>query len=155
MREILATSLLEALGVNTSKTFSLIETGEALERGDAPCPARSAVLVRLSHSHIRIGSFHPFLALDEPGHIRTFMDHTIRLHMPAAWRAEAPDRAVAVLEAVCRRVARTGAQWTAVGFVHGVLSTDTINVTGESFAYGPWRFASVNDPAFTAVYVDT
>jgi uncharacterized protein YdiU (UPF0061 family) len=155
VREILATSLLEALGVNTSKTFSLIETGEALERGDEPSPTRSAVLVRLSHSHIRIGSFQRFLALDEPDNILALMDHTIRLHMPEVSRAEAPDRAVAFLEAVCRRVARTGAQWMAAGFVHGVLNTDNINVTGESFDYGPWRFAPVNDPAFTAAYFDT
>ncbi|GJD31066.1 Protein adenylyltransferase SelO [Methylobacterium adhaesivum] len=155
VREILATAQLEALGVNTSKTFSLIETGEALERGDEPSPTRSAVLVRLSHSHIRIGSFQRFLALDEPDNIHALMDHTIRLHMPEAWRAETPDRAVAFLEDVCRRVARTGAQWMAAGFVHGVLNTDNINVTGESFDYGPWRFAPVNDPAFTAAYFDT
>ena len=57
VREILATEMLEALGVNTSKTFSIIETGEQLIRGDEPSPTRSAVMVRLSHSHIRIGSF--------------------------------------------------------------------------------------------------
>ena len=57
VREILATEMLEALGVETSKTFSVIETGEALMRGDEPSPTRSAVLVRLSHSHIRIGAF--------------------------------------------------------------------------------------------------
>ena len=57
MREVLATEMLEALGVETSKTFSLIETGEALERSDEPSPTRSAVLVRLSHGHIRIGTF--------------------------------------------------------------------------------------------------
>ena len=57
VREVLATEMLEALGVETSKTFSLIETGEALERNDEPSPTRSAVLVRLQHSHIRIGTF--------------------------------------------------------------------------------------------------
>src|SRR3546814_953742 len=57
VREILAPEMLEALGVNTSKTFSLIETGEELARGDEPSPTRSSVLVRLSHSHIRIGTF--------------------------------------------------------------------------------------------------
>lgn len=57
VREILATEMLEALGVNTSKTFSIIETGEALERNDEPSPTRGAAMVRLSHSHIRIGSF--------------------------------------------------------------------------------------------------
>ena len=57
VREVLATEMLEALGVNTSKSFALFETGEALERGDEPSPTRSAVLTRLSHGHIRIGTF--------------------------------------------------------------------------------------------------
>ncbi|NEU12807.1 YdiU family protein [Methylobacterium sp. BTF04] len=154
VREVLATAMLEALGVYTSKTFSLIETGEALERGDEPSPTRSAVLVRLSHSHLRIGSFQRFLALDEPDNILRLMDHTIRTHMPDLWRDDVPARATAFMEEVCRRVARTGAQWMAAGFVHGVLNTDNINVTGESFDYGPWRFVPVNDPAFTAAYFD-
>ncbi|HSG33767.1 MAG TPA: protein adenylyltransferase SelO family protein, partial [Sphingomonadaceae bacterium] len=66
VREILATEMLEALGVYTSKTFSVIETGEELHRGDEPSPTRSAVLVRLSHSHIRIGTFQRLLALERP-----------------------------------------------------------------------------------------
>ena len=154
MREILATSMLEALGVNTSKSFSLIETGEDLERGDEPSPARSSVLVRLSHSHIRIGSFQRLLALDEPHNIQKLLDYTVGTYLPDAWREETGPRAVAFLEEVCRRVARTGAQWMAAGFVHGVLNTDNINVTGESFDYGPWRFAPASDPSFTAAYFD-
>jgi uncharacterized protein YdiU (UPF0061 family) len=74
--------------------------------------------------------------------------------MPDAWREDEAARASAFLEEVCRRVARMGAQWMAAGFVHGVLNTDNINVTGESFDYGPWRFLPVYDPAFTAAYFD-
>src|SRR5687768_7188484 len=70
VREILATEMLEALGVDTSKTFSLIETGEELVRGDEPSPTRSSVLVRLSHSHIRIGSFQRLLFLDQHDNIK-------------------------------------------------------------------------------------
>ncbi|MCJ2129833.1 protein adenylyltransferase SelO [Methylobacterium sp. E-045] len=154
MREILATAMLEALGVDTSKSFSLIETGEDLERGDEPSPTRSSVLVRLSHSHIRIGSFQRLLALDEPHNIEKLLDHAVRTYLPEAWREETAPRAVAFLEQVCRRVARTGAQWMAAGFVHGVLNTDNINITGESFDYGPWRFAPTSDPGFTAAYFD-
>lgn len=155
VREVLATTMLGALGVNTSKSFSLIETGEALERGDEPSPTRSAVLVRLNHSHIRIGSFQRFLALDQPDNILRLLDHTIRAYMPELWHDDVPTRAAGFLGGVCERVARTGAQWMAAGFVHGVLNTDNINVTGESFDYGPWRFAPVNDPTFTAAYFDT
>src|SRR5215210_8982582 len=133
VREVLATEMLEALGVETSKSFSLIETGERLTRYDEPSPTRSSVLVRLSHSHIRIGSFQRFLYLDEPHNIRRLLDHTIQTYMPAVWRDGEPARAVAFLEEVCRRVARMGAQWMTAGFVHDVLNTDNINVTGESF----------------------
>jgi serine/tyrosine/threonine adenylyltransferase len=154
MREVLATEMLEALGVNTSKTFSLIETGERLARNDEPSPTRSSVLVRLSHSHVRIGTFQRFLYLDEPDNTLRLLDYTIRTYMPEVWRDDTPVRAVAFLEEVCRRVARMGAQWMIAGFVHGVLNTDNINVTGESFDYGPWRFLPALDPAFTAAYFD-
>ncbi len=154
VREILATEMLEALGVDTSKTFSLIETGEELTRGDEPSPTRSSVLVRLSHSHIRIGSFQRLRALGETDNVRRLLDHTVRTYMPEIWRDEPNERAIAFLEEVCRRVARTGANWLVAGFVHGVLNSDNINVTGESFDYGPWRFLPANDPAFTAAYFD-
>src|SRR5690606_21813450 len=106
VREVLATSMLEALGVNTSKSLSLIETGEELHRGDEPSPTRSSVLVRLSHSHIRIGSFQRLRALEARDDIETLLDHTIHHYMPAFWQEDLADRAVAFLEEVCIRVAR-------------------------------------------------
>src|SRR3954452_11530050 len=115
VREALATEMLEALGVETSKTFSLIETGERLMRHHEPSPTRSSVLVRLSHSHVRIGSFQRFLYLDEPQNIRKLLDHTIQTYMPEVWRDEEAIRAVVFLEEVCRRVARLGAQWMTAG----------------------------------------
>ena len=154
VREVLATSMLEALGVDTSKTFSLIETGEALERGDEPSPTRSSVMVRLSHSHIRIGSFQRQAFHRSTENIVKLLDYTIKTYMPEVWRDDVSARAVAFLEEVCRRVARVGAQWMAAGFVHGVLNTDNINITGESFDYGPWRFLPVLEPGFTAAYFD-
>ena len=155
VREVLATEMLEALGVETSKSFSLIETGEKLVRGDEPSPTRSAVLVRLSHSHIRIGSFQRLAFLEERDNILRLLDHVIRHYMPELWREEPADRAVAFLSEVSRRVARVGAQGMLAGFVHGVLNTDNINVTGESFDYGPWRFLPTLDPGFTAAYFDS
>ena len=155
VREVLATSMLEALGVETSKSFSLIETGEALDRGDEPSPTRSAVLVRLSHSHIRIGSFQRLAYHQDTDNIRRLLDYTIRTYMPELWREAEGDRALAFMEAVCGNVARVGAQWMLAGFVHGVLNTDNINVTGESFDYGPWRFLPTYQSDFTAAYFDT
>ncbi|MBM3562817.1 MAG: YdiU family protein [Alphaproteobacteria bacterium] len=154
VREILATEMLEALGVDTSKTFSLIETGEALMRGDEPSPTRSSVLVRLSHSHIRIGTFQRLAFHDDTAATDRLVDHVCRHYFPAIADLPAPERALAFLEEVVGRVARLGAGYMASGFVHGVLNSDNINVTGESFDYGPWRFAPVYDPSFTAAYFD-
>ena len=156
VREILATEMLEALGVNTSKTFSVIETGEALQRHDEPSPTRSAVLVRLSHGHIRIGSFQRLRYLDDGEGIEMLMRHTARHHFADVLDADAPvnDLAPAFLREVAHRIAETAGAWMAAGFVHGVLNTDNFNVTGESFDYGPWRFLPAFDPGFTAAYFD-
>jgi serine/tyrosine/threonine adenylyltransferase len=154
MREILATEMLEALGVDTSKTFSLIETGEALTRGDEPSPTRSSVLVRLSHSHIRIGTFQRLAFFEDKAAIERLLDYTLRHYYPQLLDQPQEHRALAFLETVIARVARLGARYMTAGFVHGVLNSDNINVTGESFDYGPWRFAPTYDPNFTAAYFD-
>jgi uncharacterized protein YdiU (UPF0061 family) len=152
MREVLATAMLEALGVPTSRSFSLIETGEALERNDEPSPTRGAVLTRLSHSHIRFGTFQRLAALEQPDLIRTLISHVIAVYQP--WVAEAEIPAVCLLQSVVQLSARLTARWMAAGFVHGVLNTDNMNINGESFDYGPYRFLPRNDPNFVAAYFD-
>ena len=153
VREVLATAMLEALGVPTSRSFSLIETGEALMRGDEPSPTRSSVLVRLSHSHVRFGSFQRHAFHDSAERIGALTDHVIGAYYPEL--AGANDRAAALLGAVVDRSARLVSRWMAAGFVHGVLNTDNMNITGESFDYGPYRFLPNNDPTFTAAYFDS
>lgn len=152
MREILAASMLEALGVPTSRAFSLVETGEALTRGDEPSPTRSAVLTRLSHSHIRFGTFQRQAYFDRSDLIGVLVDHVVETYYPHL--ADAPDRPAAMLEATIAASAKLLARWMAAGFVHGVLNTDNMVVTGESFDYGPWRFLPRNDPNFVAAYFD-
>lgn len=152
VREVLATEMLEALGVYTSKSFSLVETGEQLYRQDEPSPARSSVLTRLSHSHIRIGTFQRLAYIEDTQSLGHLLDYCVANYYPEL--ADAADKPAAFLEAVVANVARLGAQWTAAGFVHGVLNTDNINITGESFDYGPWRFLPQYDPGFTAAYFD-
>jgi uncharacterized protein YdiU (UPF0061 family) len=152
VREVLATAMLEALGAPTSRSFSLIETGEALERGDEPSPTRSSVLVRLSWGHIRFGSFQRHAFFEKPERIGALIDHVIDAYYPQLAGANA--RPAALLEAVVGRAARLCARWMAAGFVHGVLNTDNMNMTGESFDYGPYRFLPHNDPNFTAAYFD-
>ncbi len=152
VREVLATAMLEALGVPTSRSFSLIETGEDLQRSDEPSPTRGAVLTRLSHSHIRFGTFQRHAALDRADLVGVLVDHVVEIYYPDL--ATAPDRAAALLTAVVERAARLTARWMAAGFVHGVLNTDNMNITGESFDYGPYRFLPKNDPNFVAAYFD-
>jgi uncharacterized protein YdiU (UPF0061 family) len=157
VREILATEMLEALGVNTSKTFSVIETGEQLWRGDEPSPTRSAVLVRLSHGHIRIGSFQRLSACEEHEHLAALVDYSLETYPGAQPPEDAPGRdepAVVLLHQVVERLARLSASYMAAGFVHGVLNSDNMNISGESFDYGPWRWLPQWDPAFTAAYFD-
>ena len=155
VREVLATAMLEALGVPTSRSFALYETGEALERGDEPSPTRSAVLTRLSWSHVRFGSFQRHAYHERPDLLAALIDHAVETyHPPLASIEGAAARAPALLEAVAAATARMVATWMAAGFVHGVMNTDNMNVTGESFDYGPWRFLPHADPAFTAAYFD-
>jgi serine/tyrosine/threonine adenylyltransferase len=151
VREILATEMLEALGVNTSKTFSVIETGEKLIRGDEPSPTRSAVLVRLSHGHIRIGSFQRLATLNDDSNLKHLVSYAL-----ATYYDETPgdDAAVRLLTLVAAATAKLAASYMVAGFVHGVLNSDNINISGESFDYGPWRFTPTFDPNFTAAYFD-
>lgn len=148
VREVLATELLEALGVHTSKSLSLVETGESLVRGDEPSPTRSSVLVRLSHGHVRVGTFQRLAALGDAAGMRALVGYACSELLGVA---EDPD---ALLDAAVRRTADTAAAWMVAGFVHGVLNTDNLNITGESFDYGPWRFLVAFDPEFTAAYFD-
>ena len=151
VREVLATEMLEALGVDTSRSFSLIETGEALHRGDEPSPTRSAVLVRLSHGHIRIGSFQRLATLQDDAGLETLTCYTLS----ELYGEEPGDTPVLQLYAhVVARTAKLAASYMGASFVHGVLNSDNINVTGESFDYGPWRWTPKWDPNFTAAYFD-
>lgn len=151
LREILATEMLEALGVATSRTFSVIETGEALHRGDEPSPTRSAVLVRMNHGHIRIGSFQRLATLGQTDALRRLLTYSLKHYFDEDGGDDAPER---LLRHVVAGTAAMAASFMAAGFVHGVLNSDNINITGESFDYGPWRFTPHFDPRFTAAYFD-
>ncbi len=151
VREILATEMLAALGLDTSRTLSVIETGEHLDRSDEPSPTRGAVLVRLNHSHVRYGSFQRQAWLQGAPALARLVDYAL-LHFAA--EASGVNPAAALLDHVTGTAATLAGQLMAAGFVHGVLNTDNINITGECFDYGPWRFAPAWDPDFTAAYFD-
>ena len=150
VREVLATETLEALGVDTSKTFALFETGEELVRGDEPSPTRSSVLTRLGHGHIRIGTFQRLAYFKQPENIAKLTGYCLE-HL---YGEAADGGAHRLFELVADRTATLAASYMAAGFVHGVLNSDNIAITGESFDYGPWRFTPVWDESFTAAYFD-
>jgi len=153
VREVLATEMLEALGVNTSKSFALFETGEELWRGDEPSPTRSSVLTRLSHGHIRIGTFQRFAFFEDVDAIAKLTRYCLEylLDEPIGDDGE---NALRLFDRVCSATATLAASYVTAGFVHGVLNSDNINITGESFDYGPWRFVPEWDEGFTAAYFD-
>lgn len=151
VREVLATEMLEALGVETSRSFSLVETGEQLDRGDEPSPTRSAVLVRLSHGHIRIGTFQRLAYHQDADAMARLVAYVLANYFGEEAGGDGPVR---LLDHVVKGTARLAASYMAAGFVHGVLNSDNINVTAESFDYGPWRWAPTWQPDFTAAYFD-
>ncbi|AGY56656.1 protein adenylyltransferase SelO [Gloeobacter kilaueensis] len=152
VREVLAAEALQALGVRTSRTLSLIETGERLWRGDEPSPTRSSVMVRLSRSHIRFGTFERLHYLGRKDLIRQLLDHVIACYYRPL--VDEADRDALFYEQLVERVAELAAQWMAAGFTHAVLNTDNMSITGESFDYGPYAFIDLYDPDFTAAYFD-
>jgi len=154
VREILAAEMLEALGVNTSKSFALFETGEDLERGDEPSPTRSSVLTRLSHGHVRIGTFQRLAFFSDVENIRKLVHYCLENLYSDTPATDDAENALRLFDLVSGATAKLAASYMAAGFVHGVLNSDNINVTGESFDYGPWRFTPAWEPEFTAAYFD-
>ena len=154
VREVLATEMLEALGVNTSKSFALFETGEQLERGDEPSPTRSSVLTRLSHGHIRIGTFQRLAFFGDVENINKLVRYCLDNLYDEQPSDDDAANALRLFDLASSATAILAASYMAAGFVHGVLNSDNISITGESFDYGPWRFTPDWDPEFTAAYFD-
>ncbi|TNE65490.1 MAG: YdiU family protein [Alphaproteobacteria bacterium] len=154
VREIMASEMLEALGTYTSRTFSIIETHESLTRHDEPSPTRSAVMTRLTHGHIRIGTFQRHAYFSDTERLAALIDYCLTRYYGITPKGTVADRALELLGLVSARVATQAADLMAAGFVHGVLNTDNINITGEIFDFGPWRFLPNMELGFTAAYFD-
>ncbi|HBH90845.1 protein adenylyltransferase SelO family protein [Ponticaulis sp.] len=154
VREVLATEMLEASHVPTSKTLSLIETGEELYRNDEPSPARSSVLVRVQKTHVRFGIFQRLAFYKDAANMETLLDYCRTHFFAEIDPAPAAELAPLLLTEITKRTANMVASWMAAGFVHGVMNTDNMVVTGETFDFGPYRFMPVSDPKFTAAYFD-
>ncbi|AKJ27879.1 protein adenylyltransferase SelO [Caldimonas brevitalea] len=141
LREVLIGEAMHALGIPTTRALAVAATGETVER-ELPLPG--AVLTRVAASHLRVGTFEFFAARDDLERLRQLADYTIARHDPDL--VGTPDRYVALLRRVAERQAALVAQWMNIGFIHGVMNTDNMTISGETIDYGPCAFIEAYDP---------
>ena len=141
LREYLVSEAMHALGIPTTRSLAVVTTGEPVYREEV---LPGAILTRVAASHIRVGTFQYAAALEDPTALKTLADYTITRHY--AQLAEADNPYLALLDAVADRQAALVAQWMHVGFIHGVMNTDNMAISGETIDYGPCAFMDTYDP---------
>ncbi len=141
LREVLIGEALHALGIPSTRALAVAATGERVIR-EQMLPG--AVLTRVAASHLRVGTFQYFAARREPERVRQLADYAIARHDPSL--RDAPERYLAFFAAVARRQAALLAQWMNVGFIHGVMNTDNMTISGESIDFGPCAFMEAYHP---------
>jgi uncharacterized protein YdiU (UPF0061 family) len=149
LREYIVSEAMHALGIPSTRSLAVVATGRAVQR-ETLLPG--AVLARVASSHLRVGSFQYARATDDLDLLRRLADHAISRHYPAA--AHAPNRYLALFESVVAAQASLVARWMLVGFVHGVMNTDNMTISGETIDYGPCAFLDVFDPATVFSSID-
>ncbi len=149
LREYLISEAMHGLGIPTTRSLAVTATGDPVFREET---LRGAILTRVAASHIRVGTFEYFAALGDSESLRVLADYTLRRHFPDSFGAENP--ALALLENVMERQASLIAQWMRVGFVHGVMNTDNMALSGETIDYGPCAFIDAYDPAAVFSSID-
>jgi len=149
LREYVVSEAMHALGIPTSRALAVVATGEAVLR-ETPLPG--AVLARVAASHLRVGTFEYAARRGGPVLVRRLADHAIRRHHPDAAQAEQP--VLALLESVVEAQAALIARWMLVGFVHGVMNTDNMAISGETIDLGPCAFLDAFDPATVFSSID-
>ena len=151
LREYLLGEAMHALGIPTTRALAAVVTGEPVFREQGALPG--AVLTRVAASHIRVGTFQFFAARGDQAKVRRLADYVIERHYP-----ELKDNAnpyLGLLERVCDRQAALIASWMHVGFIHGVMNTDNMAISGETIDYGPCAFMDHYDPATVFSSIDT
>jgi uncharacterized protein YdiU (UPF0061 family) len=141
LREYIVSEAMHALGVPTTRSLAVVATGRAVQR-ETSLPG--AVLARVAASHLRVGSFQYAAATGGAELLRRVADHAIARHHPGAAAAQRPY--LALFEAVTAVQAALVARWMLVGFVHGVMNTDNMTISGETIDYGPCAFMEAYDP---------
>ncbi len=149
LREYLIGEAMHALGIPTTRALAAVTTGESIYRETAQ---PGAVLTRVAASHIRVGTFQMFAARGEQDKVQRLADYVIARHYPELKERENPY--VALLECVCDRQAALVARWMNVSFIHGVMNTDNMTISGETIDYGPCAFMDGYDPATVFSSID-
>ena len=142
LREFLMGEAMHALGIPTTRALAAVTTGETVLRHDGPMPG--AVLTRVAASHLRVGTFQFFAARRDVDRLRQLADYAILRHDPKL--SEEDDKYLKFFVKIRDRQADLLAQWMLVGFVHGVMNTDNMTISGETIDYGPCAFLDIYDP---------
>jgi uncharacterized protein YdiU (UPF0061 family) len=150
LREYLISEAMHALGISTTRSLAVATTGESIIRREGRIPG--AVLTRVAASHIRVGTFEWAAAHQDKDALLALVHHTLERHYPDL--AQTEDPALTLLKAVINRQAALVARWMHVGFVHGVLNTDNVALSGETIDYGPCAFMDRYDPDTTFSSID-
>jgi len=150
LREYIVSEAMHALGIPTTRSLAVVSTGRPVHR-ETPLPG--GLLVRVASSHLRVGSFQYAASTGDANLVRRLADHAIARHYPSAADAERPYQAL--FEAVAGVQASLIANWMLVGFVHGVMNTDNMTISGETIDYGPCAFMEAYDPETVFSSIDS
>ncbi len=150
LREVLLGEAMHALGIPTTRALAVAATGEPVQREHA---LPGAVLTRVAASHLRVGTFEFYASRGDLESLRKLAEYTIARHDPAL--ATSPRPVLALLQAAAERQAALIAQWMNVGFIHGVMNTDNMAISGETIDYGPCAFVEAYDPATVFSSIDS
>ncbi len=149
LREYLVSEAMAALGVPTSRSLAVVTSGEKVQR-ERPMPG--AILTRVAASHIRVGTFQYAAWHDDKRLLKQLFDYTVERHYPQVKEADNP--ALALLEAVMDKQIALVIHWLRVGFIHGVMNTDNVMISGETLDYGPCAFMDTYHPATVFSSID-
>ena len=149
LREVLLGEAMHALGIPTTRALAVAATGEPVYRETA---LPGAVLTRVAASHLRVGTFEFHASRGDGERVRLLAEYTIARHDPAL--VTSPQRFLTLLRNVAERQAALVAQWMNVGFIHGVMNTDNMTISGETIDYGPCAFMEAYDPAAVFSSID-
>lgn len=149
LREYIMSEALHALGVPTSRALAVVSTGEMVQR-EGPIPG--GIVTRVAKSHIRVGTFQYFASRQDTKSLKDLADYVIDRHYPSARSTKNPY--IAMFDYILKAQASLVAQWMGIGFIHGVMNTDNISVSGETIDYGPCAFMDTFHPGMVFSSID-